>query len=187
MLAYWKDLASTVESFVKIAAIVFGGAWAYWKFIVQRANEPASDMDIDVRFVGKQDGKWLVEITVLLENKSQVRLKYEDFQITARYLLPGDKVEDGGHRIHHQLHFPRTIDERIGGEKRYFSNAEYINPKQVFRHRYVTALPDKATFLWVQTKFFFDLKGREKCDSQKIFRVPENEARSSAPLAQTEG
>ena len=89
-------------------------------------------MDIDVRFVGKQDGKWLVEITVLLENKSQVRLKYEDFQITARYLLPGDKVEDGGHRIHHQLHFPRTIDERIGGEKRYFSNAEYINPKQVF-------------------------------------------------------
>jgi hypothetical protein len=116
----------------------------------------------------------------VLANKSQVRLRYEEFQITARYLLPEDKVEDGDHRIHHQLQFPRNIDQRIGGEKRYFSNAEYINPKQLFRHRYVTFIPGEATFLWVQTKFFFDLKGREKCDSQKILRVPESELSCSA-------
>jgi hypothetical protein len=170
-----KTVASTLESFVKVAAIIIGGGWAYWKFVRQRANEPATDIDIDVRFVGKQDGQLIIEITVTLENKSQVRLKYEDFQVTARYLLRGDKVEDGGHRIRHQLKFPRTIDERIGGEKRFFSNVEYINPKQVFRHRYITSIPAEATFLWVQTKFFFDLKVQEKCDSQRIFMVPQHE------------
>src|SRR5260370_29701614 len=108
-----KTVASTLESFVKVAAIIIGAGWAYWKFVRQRANEPATDMDLDVKFVGKQDGKWIVEITVVLGNRSQVRLKYDDFQITARYLLRGDKVEDGGHDIHHQLNFPRTIDERI--------------------------------------------------------------------------
>jgi hypothetical protein len=70
----WKDIASTIESFVKVATIAIGAVWAYWKFVRQRANEPATDMDIDVRFVGKQDSKWIVEITVMLENKSQVRL-----------------------------------------------------------------------------------------------------------------
>jgi hypothetical protein len=146
------------------------------------ANEPATDMDIDVRFIGKQDGKWIIEITVNLENKSQVRLKYENFEIRARYLLPEDTVDDGGHKIHHQLNFPRNIDERLCGEKRFFSNAEYINPKQNFKHRYITWIPGEATFLWVQTKFFFDLKVREKCDGQRIFRVPQSETSGVASL-----
>jgi hypothetical protein len=72
---------------------------------------------------------------------------------------------------------PRA-DQRLGGEKRFFSNVEYINPKQEFRHRYVTFIPAEATFVWVQTKFFFQLDGREKCDSQRIFRVPKEFASS---------
>lgn len=182
MVIVWKDFASTVASLVSAAAVIVGAAWAYWKFVRQRANEPATDMDIDVRFIGKQDGKWIIEITVNLENKSQVRLKYENFEIRARYLLPEDTVDDGGHKIHHQLNFPRNIDERLCGEKRFFSNAEYINPKQNFKHRYITWIPGEATFLWVQTKFFFDLKVREKCDGQRIFRVPQSETSGVASL-----
>lgn len=83
---------------MKVAAIIIGSGWAYWKFVHHRANEPATEMDVEVRFVGKQDCQWIIEITVVLENKRQARLKYEDFQIMARYLLPGDKLEDGGHR-----------------------------------------------------------------------------------------
>ena len=169
-----KTVFDIVESGVKIAAIVIGGGWTYWKFVIQRANEPATDLDIDVNFVGKQDAKWIVEITVTLENKSQVRLRYQEFQITARYLLSGDKVEDGdGEKINYQLSAPRTIDDRIGGKRRLFSNVEYINPKQVFRQRYITYIPGDAAFLWIQTKFFFRLKGREKVNSQRIFRVPD--------------
>jgi len=169
-----KTFASISESFVKTAAIIFGALWAYWKFVRQRANEPATDMDVDVKFVGKQGGQWIIEITVTLANKSQVQLAYDNFQITARYLLPGDAIEDGEHKIHHQMKCPRTIDDRIGGEKRYFSNTQYINPKQEFRHRYVTFIPEQATFLWLQAKFLFDLKGTVKIDGQRIFRAPQD-------------
>jgi hypothetical protein len=173
-----KTVASVLESFVKITAIIVGSIWAYWKFVIQREHEPATDLDIDVQFVGEQDNKRIIEITVLLENKSQVRVKYEDFRVVARYLLDGDKVEDGERRIKYQLNFPRTIDQRIGGEKRYFSNVDYMNPKQVFRHRHITYIPVDASFLWVQTKFnsvfkkIVVFKKKVKVDSQRIFRVP---------------
>jgi hypothetical protein len=168
-----KNVFDVVESGVKVAAIIIGASWTYWKFVIQRENEPATDLDIDVNFVGKQDAKWIIEITVTLENKSQVRLRYQDFQIRARYLLPGDKVEDGSPRVNYQLSAPRTIDDRIGAEKRFFANVEYINPRQVFRQRYITYIPGDATFLWIQTKFFFRLKAMEKVNSQRVFRVPE--------------
>jgi hypothetical protein len=168
-----KTVFDSVESGVKVAAIIIGASWTYWKFVIQRESEPATDLDIDVNFVGKQDAKWIIEITVTLENKSQVRLKYQDFQIMARYLLPADAVEDGGSKLNYQLSAPRTIDERIGNEKRFFANVEYINPKQIFRQRYITYIPGDATFLWIQTKFFFRLNGVEKVNGQRVFRVPQ--------------
>jgi hypothetical protein len=106
------------------------------------------------------------------------------FQVTTEDLLPDDEVEDGGPKLNYQLSVLRTIDARIGGEKRYFANVEYINPKQVFQQRYITYIPGDATFLWIQTKFFFQLKGKEKVNSQRIFRVP-NEVVSAGTGAQT--
>lgn len=175
-----KTITEVTESIVKVAAVLVGAGWSYWKFVIQRANEPATDIDIGVNFVGKQQGQWIIEVTVTLENKSLVRLRYEDFQLTVRYLLPEDGVEDGGPKVNHQLRAWRTIDERIGGGKRYFSNVEYINPKQVFRQRYITYVPGDTTFVWIQTKFFFQLKGREKVNSQKIFGVPKEQPASKA-------
>lgn len=61
-----KTISDIVESGVKVAAIIIGAGWAYWKFVIQRASEPATDLDIGVNFVGKQDGKWIIEITVTL-------------------------------------------------------------------------------------------------------------------------
>jgi hypothetical protein len=167
-----RTASEIAESVVKVVAIIAGGIWAYWKFFRQRANEPATGTDIELSFVGKQDDKWIVEITSLLKNESLVRLKYENFQVTLRYFLPEDVIEDGGEKVLYQLSCPRHIDERIGKKKRFFGNVQYINPKQEFRHRYVTFVPASATFLWVQCKFIFTLNGSEKVNSQRIFRVP---------------
>ncbi len=176
----WKDLASTIESFAKIAAIIIGAAWAYWKFFIQRTGEPATDIDIDVKFVGRQHGNWIVEITVFLENRSQVRLNYRDFWITARYVLPDDPIADGKKEINYQLDCRRTINERINGEKRSFSNVAYMNPKQQFRQRYITYIPGDATFLWLQARFLFKMKEWEVVNSQRIFRVPDDESGPAA-------
>jgi hypothetical protein len=89
---------------------------------------------------------WPAPKCSFLSNKSKVRLEYRGFQVKLRYLLAGDPVEDGNEGISHRLRFPRTIDDRIPDEKRFFTNSIFINPKQEFRHRYITHRPSDATF-----------------------------------------
>ena len=188
-------IGSLLPSYIQAGALVTAGIWAYFRFVLQRGNEPACDIDIDVRFVGKQDGKWIIEITSFLTNRSLVRVEYRDLQVTLRYLRPEDKVEDGGEKLLYQLKFPRTTDELIHPAKRSFANAEYLNPNQAFKHRYITSIPIEATFLWVQCKLAVMRKpllkhhepGEEaqaekpneknsvKVNSQRIFRVPGKE------------
>jgi hypothetical protein len=191
------NILEKLPDYIQAFAILIGGGWVYWKFIYQRQKEPATDIDIDVRFVGTQNEKWIIEVTCSLENKSLVRHTYRDFQLTVRYLLAGDEVEDGPKELQYQLKFPRTIDIRLnegnveGKKKRYFAgvdvsqkNQNYINPKQSFRHRYITWVPADATFVWIQCKFCFD-SGRnklQKVNSQKIYRVPARSEQGVVPI-----
>jgi len=183
------EILKLLPEYLKVVALVIGGLWVYWKFIRQRENEPAADIDIDVKFVGIQDNQWIIEATSFVENKSPVKHKYTNFQVTIRYLLPDDKIEDSSkNNVNFQLDCRRTIDDRINRKKRFFDNVDYINPRQAFKHRYITFLPKEASFVWVQCKFYFgknkftqeqlqkmdneEIKKLKKMSSQKIFRVP---------------
>ena len=104
---------------------------------------------------------------------------YEDFQVDIRYLEENDKVKDGDEGIFYQLNCKKSINNRIDGTKRRFDNVHYINPNQVFKHRYITFVPDSATFVWIQCRFFFG-RNRQKMNSQKIFSVPHNEGVNKA-------
>jgi hypothetical protein len=171
-----KDAVDIASSVVTSVGLVLAAGWSYWKFVRQREGEPATDIDVDLAFVGTQSEKWIVQVTATLENRSQVRLHYRDFQVTLRYLLAGDPVEDGEEKIAYQLRFDRNIDDRIGGNKRFFTNSVFINPKQQFRHRYITHLPCDATFAWVQCKYLYRLRGQiYKTNTQRIFRVPQRD------------
>lgn len=119
------NIASILPSYIQSLALVVGAGWAYWKFVHQRVNEPATDIDIDLNFIGIQDGRRVIEVVSVLKNQSLVRVNYKKFRIRVRYLLPTDNIEDGEQRIHYQLKCPRTIDDRIGPEKRYFANIHY--------------------------------------------------------------
>ena len=180
------SFAGLLPVYVQAVAILFTGVWAYWRFFHQRSDEPATDIDVDVRFVGTQGNNQIVEVIATLENKSLVRHSYEDFRVTLRYLLGQDSVIDGDNRINHQLYFPHTIDRRIEGAKRYFANVAYINPRQRFQHRYETFVPSDATFILVHCKFAFKktrafrlrrLFSRNSSpvfmDTQKIFSIPD--------------
>jgi hypothetical protein len=166
------SIASILPGYIQSLALVVGAGWAYWKFVHQRANEPATDIDIDLHFIGMQDGKRVIEIVSTLTNQSLVRVNYKRFRVSVRYLLPTDDIEDGEQPIHYQLKCPRTIDDRIDHKERYFANVEYINPKQEFKHRYVTFVPAEATFVWIQCEFFLCTRREVKVNSQRIFGVP---------------
>lgn len=150
----WVEL---LPDYITAIAIVVGGTWAYTRYLHERSDEPATDIDVDVTFVGVQHDACLVEVDVTLENKSLMRHYYHDFRMDMRYLLPSDPIVDGDARLAYQVCFFHSIDERLeGGVKRYFPNAEYINPRQAFHQRYVTFVPANASFIRVHCVFTFD-------------------------------
>ena len=130
-----------------------------------------------------QKEKWVIEVTCVLENKSLVRHTYRDFQVTVRYLERTDEIIDGPDCTKYQLAAPKTIDDRIAKAKRFFAgvdlsngNQNYINPRQQFRHRYITWIPSSASFVWVQCKFDFRVAWhrKQKTNSRRVFRVPDS-------------
>jgi hypothetical protein len=181
----WVEWVKILPEYIRHVRLSLGPYGLTGSFIYQRQREPATDIDIDVRFVGVQKGKWVIEVTCVLENKSLVRHTYRDFQVTVRYLGHTDEITDGPERIQYQLEAPKTIDDRIDKAKRFFTgvdllngngNQNYINPRQQFRHRYVTWIPSSASFVWVQCKFDFSVgwHRKQKTNSQRVFRVPDS-------------
>jgi hypothetical protein len=173
----WAEL---IPEYLKAIALIVGAAWAYWKFIYQRQKEPATDIDVDLKFVGVQSEKWVIEVTCFLENRSLVRHTYRDFQVKIRYLEQMDEITDASKDIYYQLKMGKNIDNRINKAKRFFAGVDdpktkqnYINPKQQFRHRYITWIPISATFVLVKCEFEFEGNTRsQKMNTQRIFRVP---------------
>ena len=182
-----KEFLELLPEYIQMFILIIGGIWAYWKFIYQRENEPATNLDIAVLFAGCQDDKWLIEVTAVLENKSLVRQTYRDQRLKIRYLLPNNEIKDGDNeQLHQQLNFPQSTTTLLNEEghkmERYFvgvadteNRMNYINPKQRFNQRYITSVPKVATFIWVKVDFKFNQKNgyHTTTSSQRLFRVPE--------------
>ena len=171
---------SALEVLLAAMGLIASGAWASWLLLVRREVEPSTELSIEVSFAGIQDHQWLIEVAAILSNRGLVRQFYRDFQLSVRYLLPADEIHDSDvERLKHQIHFPHSIDTRIG-TKRLYPNAVYINPKLTFRHSYITSVPQEATFVWVSCKFmfrtrehWFSLRTTEHLkNAQRLFRVP---------------
>jgi len=71
--AEFKDLAEAVAALLTSLAILVAGAWAYWKFVLQMEREPRAEFDLSAEFLGRQDGKWLIEVSAHIANKGKVR------------------------------------------------------------------------------------------------------------------
>ena len=83
--------------------------------------------------------------------------------------MPEDKIKDGEEKLLYQLRFPRNIDERIDGKKRYFANVDYLNTKQEFKHRYITSVPAEATYYGFNVNFSLSIKGRLNVTARESF------------------
>jgi hypothetical protein len=174
-------LPPAIDLFLSTAFPIAAAVWVVWQFLIRREAVPGAELSIDVEFVSRQDHSWVIEVVATLTNQSLVRHWYKNFRLSVRYLLPEDSLRDGGEKINHQLLCTRTIDERIGGARRYFANSTYIDPKLTFRHSYVTFVPVEATVIWVQCNLQFPGRRRwydwkpvmETKNLQRVFGVPQ--------------
>jgi hypothetical protein len=71
---FWVQLAKAVESWVTALALVAGGAWAYYQFVLRREKETAVGIDVSFSSLPYGDTNYLVFFDVTLTNKSKVRV-----------------------------------------------------------------------------------------------------------------
>jgi hypothetical protein len=176
---HWRTIATAAGSGLVTAV---PAAWILFRFLLRREAEPGAELNLDVDFVGRQDGQWLIEVVAKLTNKGAVRHEYSEFRVVVRYLLPGEKITDGPDKTNYQLLCNSTINDRIGGRARYYANASFIDPGLTFRHSYVTFVPENATFLLVQLKLVFTRRDswrpwkkiEETKNTQRLIAVPKD-------------
>jgi hypothetical protein len=64
-----SDWAATLEHVAKVAAIVLGGIWAYWRFGWTRERSTKLTIDLSHSTYPYGPGRYLVEFDVVLNNR----------------------------------------------------------------------------------------------------------------------
>ncbi|MBL0330066.1 MAG: hypothetical protein IPP64_11770 [Bacteroidetes bacterium] len=101
-----------VKDVLGILAILIGGAWTFWRFVLQREKHPKVQFDVDLKLIGTQKESHLVEVISIIENKGLVRHYIKDFSFDLFYLTDKDEFEEGGKEINNQIKFKKIIDKR---------------------------------------------------------------------------
>ena len=173
-----KEIAETIESLLKTIGLVVGAVWIYLKFIRTRENHPKIEFDVDVRLLGRQDNKIIIEIIANLENKGLVRHWINNFSCDILILKSEDPVIHGDKRINYQLLFEKhnPIKDDSNNERRkrivwipedWYESFVDAGVKQ--QYTYLSDVPEVTTFISIYSQFFY--KGNDFQTSQRTFSV----------------
>jgi hypothetical protein len=164
-----SKLIVVIESLAKILAIIVGGLWIYYRFIRQRENFPRVDFKVEIAFVGIHKGRWLTQITALLENKGLVRHTMKNIQFELRCLLDNDDLIEADEEARFQTKIPHVIKKGSWLAPRW-TGGTIIDAGIPARYPYVYALPANARFLYVIGEFTYEDGTIHK--ASRLFQVP---------------
>ena len=58
----WKDAVQAVQALVTSVALVVGGGWALWRFVLQREGRAKIEFSLALNTLGVQKDRLLVEV-----------------------------------------------------------------------------------------------------------------------------
>ena len=134
----------------------------------ERLHAPRVDLDVDVKFVGRQGDRWLVEIVADVENSGLVCNSIEAFDFSLRCIYPSDPVEDGDALINYQAKIPHKI--KSGSWLPVTWTGTVVEPGTSVRYTHIAAVPSQASFVFVHGRCKYSTGTYHTAD--KLIRVP---------------
>jgi hypothetical protein len=185
-----KTVGNALQAFVTALAILIGGGWAFWKFLVQRESRAKIEFSLDLRVIGHLHGKILAEVVAVVVNRVLVRHWVSDFRFDVRYLTMEDQLIEDGERFNQQVFFPRcAIRKRSWFPPRW--KGTFIDPGVRQEYTYVTAIPSDACFAFVYATFKYPDSESGFHTAQKTFNLrnqpswrPNNALEPAAPTSE---
>lgn len=158
-----KDSATTL-------AIILGGVWALWKYVLRRESRAKIQFSLDLNLVARLDDKWIVEAIAVVENKGLVRHNVRDFRFDLHYLPRGAAVREGDERINQQVLFEPVVRKKYWIPPDWLST--FVDPGVTQRYTYVTWLPGDAAVALLYAQFRYPDADSEFHTAQKAFPIP---------------
>lgn len=168
------ELTTIVQSIFTVLTLLVGGWWTYRRFVLQREDCPKLEFDIDLKFVGIQNERHLIEVAMVVSNKGLVRHRLSDFRFNVRYLLPNDALSSGGPPINHQIKFNHSINNDEKLDVRWVVPWQpFIDPSVTQPFVQITSIPTNATFVLVWSEFRYrNIRDTKRHIAQRVFKVP---------------
>jgi hypothetical protein len=69
-----KNFAEIAKNFAETLAILVGGGWAFYRFVIRRESKPALDIALTYRIIPEPEDRFLAYFDVTLTNKSTHRV-----------------------------------------------------------------------------------------------------------------
>ncbi len=150
-------------------AILFGGGWTFWRFILQREGNSKIQFNVDLKVIGVHKDKYIVEVVAVVENKGNVRHYVNDFRFDLLYLSDKQDVVEGDERINKQLLFEKIISKRYWIPPDWYYS--FIDPGVIQNYTYTTFLPIESKFALVFAQFKYPDRKSDFHTSQKTFAI----------------
>jgi hypothetical protein len=148
----FNHVAGAIESLATAVALGVGAYWTYTRFIKQREDFAFIEFTVDMDFVGRQDGSWIVELVAYLENKGKVQHRFSDLSFDLAALFRHDQLRSNNELYGGQAIFPHEIARRPWIP----AGNYFIEPGLKNKHSYVARVPEEATFLMLHGRFTYE-------------------------------
>lgn len=168
----FKNVAEGIQSIITSLALVTGGSWALWRFVLNRESAPKIDLDIDLSFVRQQGDSWIVEGVALVKNPGTVRLDFKRFTYELHYALSSDNfgsqtTEEGVAKKGIPTDSFRAMFKESWLED---CDYTYLEPGERSRYSFLAFPPANATMLVLLCEFY---DAKEHVESiRKTYPVP---------------
>jgi hypothetical protein len=169
----FNNLAGGFQAIVTPFILIFGGWWAYKRFVRQREKFPFIEFTADIVLIGMQKNCWIVELVAYIENKGKVRHKIETFDFDLVALSRGDEIATN--EIYgNQVDFTTKVAK--GSFLPKSMNFFFIDPGVKAKYSYVALVPLNTSFLNLHAWFNYT--------DQEASHVAERTIKIPDPLSQ---
>ena len=173
----WVDYAKLAFEGMKAVAVVVGGAWAFWLFVVQRRFAPQIEFDVDAKLFGPMDSGYVAEYTLTFTNKGLTRPKIRKLSLLVRMIGKNDQLfnrERPRSRLCFQEIPVLNIENLIPPEWEWI----FIEPGVTQRWRHSSKVPIDAAYLLVHGAF--EYKPDLPHTAEKVIEVKGVEVKTAA-------
>jgi hypothetical protein len=160
--------AETVISALTLGTVVVGGGWALYRAERRREFAPRLEFSVDVRFVGRHNGRWIVSLDAAVNNEGQVRHDIRKFEFNLRCLSEDDRIEFSD-ELGGQLLVPHLLLEGSWLPK--WWSATFIEPGLKTVYSFVYALPADARFVLLHGTLDYKMAAHT---AERLRLVPED-------------